>query len=161
MSDLLCLDSSYLSGLLDTRDSWHGDAASIQAVLEEEGVPTATPDCVVNEVLSVFARRCREHSATETFPALVQRVTEAIPETAITWLYPHVPHWFGRCVAALQRSAGVLTFHDALMYVAATELGFRAVVSFDACFDRLEGLARLGSADAVRSWLAERRRARQ
>lgn len=56
----------------------------------------------------------------------------------------------------MQRSAGVLTFHDALMYVAATEMGFRAVVSFDACLDELEGLARLGSAEAVRSWLTGR-----
>lgn len=149
----LCLDASYLIALLDARDVWHRDAAAIHAVLIEHGVGVITPDCVMNEVLTVFARRCRERGQPEAFGALAERLGLAMPDDAITWLYPHLPRWFARCVAVMREAAGAVNFHDALLRVAADEVGYRTIVSFDVGLDRLEGLRRLGSADAVGDWL--------
>ncbi len=91
------------------------------------------------------------------FPQLADRLLEAVPPEAVTWLYPHVPRWFGRCVAMMRETAGVLNFHDAMLGVAADELGYRAVVSFDSGFDMLTALRRLDSAAAARTWFGEPR----
>lgn len=156
-TETVCLDASFLIGLFDPRDTWHSDASRIHAVLAEQHVSTITPDCVINEVLTVFARRCRERGEPHAFAALVDRLTEAIPETAITWLYPHVPRWFVECVKVMRKAVGAMNFHDALLRVAADEVGYQAIVSFDSGFGRLGGPRRLGSATAVKTWLRSAR----
>jgi predicted nucleic acid-binding protein len=123
--------------------------------LRDHGALTVTPDCVMNEVLTVYARRCRERNDRGAFAAHVKLLVAVIPETAITWLYPHVPRWFIECVAVMEETAGGVSFHDSVLRVAADEVGYKAIVSFDAGFDQVSGLRRLGSARAVKGWFAE------
>jgi predicted nucleic acid-binding protein len=153
MNDLVCLDASYLLALFDGRDVWHHEAARIQGALSEGEARTVTPDCAVNEALTASARRYRERRNTKAFVTLAGRVTEAIPADAITWVSAHLPRWFSRCVDTMRGAAGALSFHDALLCVAAEELGYRTIISFDADFDRWGGLQRLGTLDAVKAWL--------
>ena len=153
MTDLACLDASYLLAVFDERDVWHREAVRIQAVLREGESRTITPDCSINEVLTAAARRYRERKNPKAFVALVERVAEAIPADTITWVSPHLPRWYSRCVDAMRETAGALSFHDALLCVAAEEVGYRAIVSFDADFDRWGGLHRLGSLNAVKAWV--------
>jgi predicted nucleic acid-binding protein len=68
-------------------------------------------------------------------------------------LYPHTPRWFAECVALMRETAGAVTFHDALLCVAAGEVGYGAIVSFDAGFDGLERLRRIASAGDAESWV--------
>lgn len=152
-SSPICLDASYLIGLFDPRDTWHESARQIHATLRELRAPAITPDCVLNEVFTVLARRGIERGEAGRFSALVGQITGTIPETSITWLYPHVPRWFAACVTIMQETAGALNFHDALLVVAAEEVDYQAIVSFDAGFDRLDRLRRLGTANAVSAWL--------
>jgi predicted nucleic acid-binding protein len=152
-NDPVCLDASYLIALLDARDSRHSDATRVAAVLFEQGIQTIAPDCVINESLTVFARRCRERREPDAFARLADRLAEAIPEETITWLYPHVSRWFTDCVTMMRGVRGAISFHDALLRVAADEVGYQAIVSFDAGLDRLDGLRRLGSAHAVKAWV--------
>ncbi len=155
-SDPVCLDANYLVALFDQRDRWHPEAARIHTVLREHGASTITPDCVMNEVLTVFARRCRERGSPEVFVKLADALLQAVPVEVITWLYPHVAQWFAGCVAVMRETAATLNFHDALLCVAADELGYQAIVSFDEGFDQLAGIRRLGSADMAKRWLADR-----
>ena len=157
-SEALCLDTSFVLALFEQRDVWHQEATQIHAALRDHDTLILTPDCVVNEVLSIVARRCLQRRESKAFAGLAQCVVDAIPKDAITWLSPHLPRWFSGCVETMQGAAGALSFHDALLCVAADELGFRAIVSFDEDFDRLGGLQRLGSADAVTTWLEARSR---
>ena len=150
----LCLDASYLVALFDRRDARHGEARAIYGALRDHGALTVTPDCVMNEVFTVYARRCRERNDRGAFAAHVKLLVETIPETAITWLYPHVPRWFTECVAVMTDAAGGVSFHDSLLRVAADEVGYKAIVSFDAGFDHAPGLRRLGSARTVKGWFS-------
>lgn len=151
----VCLDSNYLIALFDQRDVWHQEAVRVHEVLRDRQAPAITPDCVINEVLTVFSRRCRERGHPDAFAQLAERLLQVVPEEAVTWLYPHVPRWFGRCVTVMRETAGALNFHDALLGVAADELGYRAIVSFDTGFDLLASLKRLDSATATEAWLQE------
>ena len=77
-------------------------------------------------------------------------------ETSITWLYPHVPRWYSRCLGIMRETQGHLSFHDALIVVAMQELGFSALLSFDSGFDEVLSINRLGSTNEVAVWLRER-----
>jgi len=152
-TEIICLDSNYLVALFDRRDTWHENAADVHHVLRELRASTVITDCVINEALTVFGRRCRERRQPEAFTHFADLLLDAVPKVSVTWLYPHVLNWFDRCVAIMRKTAGALNFHDALIAVAAEELGYRAVVSFDSGFDLLVNLTRLDSAVAARTWL--------
>lgn len=153
MTEAICLDANYLVALFHDGDIWHKEAARMQVAFAEGEVRLITPDCSVTEALTVSARRCLERRQPRLFTIVTQRVIEAIPADAITWVSPHLPRWFGQCVETMQKAAGALSFHDALLCVAAEEVGYRTIVSFDADFDRWGGLQRLGSLTAVKAWV--------
>jgi len=150
----VCLDSSYLVALYDQRDVFHRTALAIQEVLEERGLHCLYLDCVLNEVLSVLIRRAGQRGLAPD--EVLARLLGALPPSLLTWTYPAVPEWFGRCLGIMRETGWALNFHDALIVVAWQEFGFAALVSFDSDFDRVPGLRRLGSVETVRSWLAER-----
>ena len=56
----------------------------------------------------------------------------------------------------MRESQGQLKYHDALIVVAMQELGFSALLSFDAGFDEMASINRLGSTNEVAVWLRER-----
>ena len=156
MSRRLCLDTNYLVSLFDDTDLWYSRASEIRGLLRQNPVAVAYFDCVLNELFAVLARRSRERGTPEAFPALMDRVLQAIPETTVTWLYPYLPLWYGRCQDIMRESQGRLNFHDALIVVAMQELGFSALLSFDAGFDEVASINRLGSTNEVEIWLRER-----
>jgi hypothetical protein len=53
----------------------------------------------------------------------------------------------------MREAGGSVTFHGALLCVAAGEVGYRAIVSFDAGFDGIKALHRIGSAGGAERWL--------
>ena len=154
-SNPICLDTSYLVGLLDDSDVWHSQATEIFRLIQQHRIPVSYLDCVLNELFSVLARRSRERRSPQVFSILVDRVIQLIPETAVTWLYPQLPLWYGRCLGLMRETQGYLNFHDALIVVAVQELGFSALVSFDTGFDLVATVKRLGSIDEVAGWLRE------
>jgi predicted nucleic acid-binding protein len=142
-------------GLFDEADLWHNNARAIHSLLQEHQIPIAYLDCVLNEVFTVLGRRCRGWGISHTFPTLIDQVIQAIPNTAITWLYPLLPHWYSRCLAVMRTTQGQLNLHDALIAVAMQELSFSGLMSFDTGFDRIASINRLGSSDDVDAWLKE------
>ena len=155
-SNTVCLDTSYLVGLFDKADRWHTRAREIDSLLLHYQVGVSFLDCVLNELFTVLARRCRERGSPEAFLSLLDQVAQAAQETPITWLYPHVPRWYSRCLGIMRGSQGQLNFHDALIVVAMQELGFSVLLSFDAGFDEVVSINRLGSTNEVALWLKER-----
>ena len=154
-SSTLCLDTSYLVGLFDEADRWHTRAGEIDSLLRQYQVRVSYLDCVLNELFTVLARRCLERGSPEVFSSLLDQVTQAAQETSITWLYPHLPRWYSRCLGIMRETQGHLSFHDALIMVAMQELSFSGVVSFDTGLDQVATVRRLGSVDRVMAWLRE------
>lgn len=151
----LCLDTSYLVGFFDETDRWHTAAGEIYRLLSQHQIEVSYLDCVLNELFTVLARRCRDRRSPEVFSSLLDRVAREVPESAINWLYPRVPRWYNRCLGLMRETHGELNFHDALIVVAIQELGFSALVSFDTGFDQVATVRRLGSTAGVAAWLRE------
>ena len=68
----VAIDTSVLIGLIDSRDTWHDDAWALQNALKSVEARLVYFDCVVNEAVSVLARRAKERKHVDQFPDLLE-----------------------------------------------------------------------------------------
>lgn len=140
------IDANVLVGLLDARDKWHDAAAAIRDALDRADAELVYFDCVLNEAISVMARRAHEQRRIEQFDALLDELTDLIPVGDIAWISGEIQRLYDQVLDLVRSSAGELNFHDALMALVCRELGVSVIISFDQDFD---WLTRVGSAAEV------------
>jgi predicted nucleic acid-binding protein len=138
------LDSSFLVALIDEKDKWRNTAVLIQKALKKKKARLVYLDCVVNEMISVIARRLEEKGRSQEFTLALQKMEQAIPAKRITWMYPEVRRLYPEILIVIKEHEGKLNFHDALMVLAAREMDIPHIVSFDQDFDEVEGIERIG-----------------
>lgn len=143
------IDANVLVGPLDDHDSWYDVAVAIRDALEGAGAELVYFDCVLNEAISVLARRAHEQRRPEQFDALLDRLAELIPADDITWVSGEIQRLYNQIVELVRNSAGELNFHDALLALVCREQDVSVVVSFDEDFDRVDWLTRVGRAKQV------------
>ena len=80
------IDTSVLVGLIDSQDTWHNSAWDLRNALKDVQARLVYFDCVVNETVSVLARRAKERKYVDQFPELLDRVSSHVPEKSITWI---------------------------------------------------------------------------
>ena len=146
---IVAIDANVLVGLLDERDKWHGTAIAIRDALDGLDTELVYFDCVLNEVISVLARRTREQRRPEQFDALLDQLARLIPASEITWVSGEIQRLYDHVFGLIRSSAGELNFHDALMALMCREQGISILVSFDQDFDQIDWLARVDSAEGV------------
>ena len=146
---VVAIDANVLVGLLDERDKWHGTAVAIRDALDRADAKLVCFDCVLNEAISVLARRTRERGRPEQLDALLDRLARLIPVSDITWVSGEIERLYGEVVGLVRTSAGQLNFHDALIALICREQGIAALVSFDQDFDQVDWLTRAGTAGEV------------
>ena len=149
LSNLLCLDTSYLVGQFDESDLWNSEAIEIRLLLLQNQIDAVYFDCVINELFTVLGRRCRQQNRTQMFSTLVDRVIQTIPDASITWIYHRLPDWYRRCLDIMRTTQCSLNFHDALIVVAMQEMDLTALVSFDVGFDQVPTITRLSSTQGL------------
>jgi predicted nucleic acid-binding protein len=149
MMTTVVIDANVLVGLLDGRDKWHGAATAIREALDNKDVEIAYFDCVLNEAISVLARRTHEQKRHEELSNLLDQLSAWIPATRVTWVSVEIPRLYEQILQLIRRSGGVLNFHDALIALVCREQGVPVVVSFDRDFDAIEWLTRIGTAAEV------------
>jgi predicted nucleic acid-binding protein len=138
------LDSSFLVALIDEKDKWRNTAVLIQKALKKKKARLLYLDCAVNETISVIARRLEEKGRSQEFTLALEKMEQAIPAERITWMYPAVRRLYPEILAVIKEHEGKLNFHDALMVLAAREMGIPHIVSFDQDFDEVKGIERIG-----------------
>jgi len=149
MTNRVVLDTSVLVALVDTRDKWHSAATAIKDAFKAGGVGLVYLDPVINETISVLARRLQEQRRGEQFEALLDLLEGLAPPERITWVSAMTQRLYLQVIALVREHGGVLNFHDALIALACRELGFQDIASFDGGFDRIAWLHRLGKPDDV------------
>ena len=140
------LDASYVVALVDEKDRWHQQAVNLHGELKLLEARLVYLDCVMNETLSVIAKRLELRGESETFSAVLSTIQQLAPLEQITWVYPEIKQWYTSLLALMETHQGRLNFHDALIVLAATEMRIQRIVSFDADFDEVEGVQRIKTA---------------
>jgi len=142
MSGRVLLDSNVLVALVDSRDKWHSRAKGLLDLLEARQVDLIYLDCVVNETISVLARRAEEQKRSGRFPALLDKLLQQVPEDTITWALLEIKRLYPQVIELVRNTSGALNFHDALMALFCREIGEAEIASFDEDFDRIAWLKR-------------------
>lgn len=143
------IDTSVLVGLINPRDTWHAHAIALRGALQTADVEIVYFDCVVGEAISVVARRLEEQRRGHEFTAVLDRLRNQIPATALSWILPDVPRQFDAILDLMRTSSGALNFNDALIALACQERAIPVIASFDPDFDAVGWLKRLSQPQDV------------
>jgi predicted nucleic acid-binding protein len=145
MTQPIIVDANLVVALADARDKWHAEATAVRDALQASAADLVYFDCVVNEAVSVLGRRAEEQARPNQFDLLLDRLTGLIPEARITWIATAGKRLYSDVLELCRDHQGRLSFNDALIALAANELGIRFIASFDADFDEIGWLARVAS----------------
>lgn len=138
-----------LVGLIDQRDTWHHDSVALKDALKDVQAQLIYFDCVINETISVLARRAKERGQSEAFATLSDRLAKQVPKDAVTWVSGETQRLYSEILDWLQSTAGDLNFHDALIALNCRDLGIELIASFDRDFDQIPWLTRIADSNAV------------
>lgn len=142
-SKRVLLDTNVLVGLIDARDVWHHAAVALRDALKAAQAEAVYFDCVINETISVLARRARERKGPSEFATLLDQLVSNIPESSIVWISAKTKQFYSDILALVRATSGTLNFHDALIALGSRELDIRLIATFDSDFDHIEWLKRL------------------
>lgn len=145
MNKQAAIDSNVLIALVDDRDKWHIQARTLLHALKEEAVNVIYFDCVLNETISVMARRSEEQNRSAQFSRLLDKLQAQVPEDLITWITLDTQRLYNRIAELVRQSQGRLNFHDALIALACQELEIEMILSFDRDFDEIPWMKRYES----------------
>jgi predicted nucleic acid-binding protein len=141
----VALDTTVLVSLVDARDKWHSSTLTLKDALKNVQAEVFYLDPVINEAVSVLARRLAEQKRMAQFASVLNRLEELAPPEQITWVSPETRRLYPQVMALVRRHGGELNFHDALIALGCQELGIEYIASFDGDFDRIAWLKRLAS----------------
>ncbi|MGQ9710950.1 MAG: type II toxin-antitoxin system VapC family toxin [Anaerolineae bacterium] len=154
MSGQAVIDSNVLVALIDSRDKWHERALALHAALKAKGVSLVYFDCVLNETISVMARRAEEQKRSAEFSRLMDELLRRVPEDVVIWVSAETQRRYGDIVGLVRKFEGALNFHDALIALSCRELGIPAIISFDEDLDPIAWLVRIATPEDVRQKFA-------
>lgn len=150
MSRQAVIDSNVLVTLIDSRDKWHRKALALHAVLKTEDISLIYFDCVLNETISVLARRAEEQKRSAEFHRLMGELLQQVPEDKVTWISAETQRLDEGIIALVRQTEGALNFHDALISLACQELGIPTIASFDEDLDCIAWLTRIADPGEVK-----------
>ena len=133
--DQIFLDSNFVVALIDAADVHHQRSVRL---LEKIGVSNAEiflSDVLINEVLSVLAKRCASKGRREVFSHLAVLMQQLMYQYPILSLYELVPQNYTKLVSMMVHSQGELNFHDCLIVLFLKELPEVSLVTFDKDFE--------------------------
>lgn len=136
MNKRVVVDTNVLVSLLDSRDVHHSRAAALVSALENERREFIIPDCVLNEVYTVIARRCLEKGY--PFSGVVEEIKVGLERLPVLRAYNLVPKKHDEVIEIMVRTNGRLNYHDALISIAMRENGIKAVATFDTDFEEID-----------------------
>jgi predicted nucleic acid-binding protein len=145
----IAIDTNVLVALVDSHDKWHGRAVALREALKAAQLNLLYFDSVVNETVSVLARRAEEQGRAQQFAGLLEVLLQQVPTAIITWLSTETQRLYDRVIELIRDASGVLNFHDALIALGCQELGVAVIASFDGDFDQVSWLTRIDTPETV------------
>ncbi len=151
MKKQAAIDSNMLIALVDSHDKWHLKAVEIQKSFAKTTYEFLYLDCVINETISVIARRTEEQKRSEQLFSLLDNLEKQAPADVISWLSSENRRLHQDIVKLVRESKGVLNYHDSMMALFCRENEIRYILSFDKDFDSLDWITRIKDSKDVDS----------
>jgi len=123
-SKRVVVDTNALVAIYDSRDKWHQKAVEIFSELESGDFTSVYFDCVMNESISVLARRTEEQGRPDDFQDALEDLLKQIPEDIIEWVSKETQRLYQEVVNLVRNTGGDLNFHDALIAIRCREVNY-------------------------------------
>lgn len=143
MSVRVLVDTSFLVAQLDERDVHHQTAKALHELFRKREVAYIYLDCVLNEAVTVLARRALERKV--DLKPVIKRLRKEIPTEMLDWTGPELPRLWERALDTLEMYKGGLSFNDCLLVLVSQEGSIEWIASFDHNFDQVSGVKRVGT----------------
>ena len=143
------IDTNVLVAIIDARDTWHPKASALLDAVDRSHIEIIWLDCVLNETISVLARRAEEQNRSEQIPALLHSILQMITPEKITWVSSEIHNLYEDVVDLIRESGGKLNFHDALIALFCRASGIEMIRTFDKDFDSIPWLRRVEKPDDI------------
>ena len=137
------IDTSLLVAQLDDKDIRHSKSLLVADSLVRTGVELIYFDCVINETITVVCRRLRQRKKEAMIGEVLKVFKTTIGKDSISWIYPAIRKYYDDCLELIKSSGGKVNFHDALIALAAKDIGASKIASFDKDFDMIDWLERI------------------
>ena len=108
MSNRVVLDPSVLVALVDSQDKWHSVAIAIRDALKTRRIGLIYLEPVINETVSVLARRLQEQRRTHSFGGLLDIVEGLAPPERITWVSGMTQRLYPQAMTLVREQDGAL-----------------------------------------------------
>jgi predicted nucleic acid-binding protein len=120
-------------------------ALAIRNALQATSAEILVFDIVVNETISVLARRLHEQGRAPQLSKLLDRLEHELPLHRITWISSATQRLYPNILSLVREHNGELNFHDALIALMCRERDIHYLASFDRDFDKVPWLTRIDS----------------
>lgn len=134
------LDANFVIALMDASDLHHERAKKIHQRITATEFELFLSDVVLNETLSVLARRHESKKIKQPFQDVITRFKGAIASLPILSLYELVPQNYARLMGLMAKYDAKLSFHDALIVLFLRQVPEVRLVSFDEDFTGIRGI---------------------
>lgn len=131
------LDSNFIIALMDGKDVYHQRASKLFDQIQGDGNEIFLSDLLINETLSVFAKRCEAQKREADFQRLAKKFLESIQGLPLLCLYDLFNEKLNRIVDIMIHHRARFNFHDALMLLLLQEIPEVVLVTFDTDFKDL------------------------
>ena len=109
------IDTNVLVAVTDSNDKWHEKTPALLDALRFQNIGIVWFDCVINETISVLARRTEEQKRSGQLSLLLDSLIRMIPPEDITWISSETRRLYDDILEQILKSQGKLNFHDAMM----------------------------------------------
>lgn len=144
MKDQFFLDTNFVLSLFDDKDTFHPRAKAIFEKWDEVSAEIFLSDVVLNEALTVLARKCEQRPYFGPFTPVCERFIQTVQEIPVLCLYEHFNPFFQSTVRLMKEHQGTLNFHDCLIAVFLKTVPKVHLVTFDEDFHKIPWLKILG-----------------
>lgn len=137
MPEQYILDTNVLVALIDSSDIFHDRATRLMERIRLNEGEAYLSDAVLNETLSVLAKRCEARGRQRFFNDLAARFRSQIRDKPILCLYELLPNHFKSFQEIMTQSEGRLNFHDSMIVFFLRQLPEVILATFDKDFSEV------------------------
>jgi len=129
MTETVFLDSSFLKGLIDSKDDFYQSAGRIWLELRDKGKNLVTSNFIIDETLTLLRSKCNLETALKFRDLLAEHshiikiIRVTVADEAGAW------EWFGK-------NWSKLSFTDCVSFALMKRLGIKQAAAFDDHFQR-------------------------
>lgn len=134
------LDSSFVVAELDHKDFFHERALKVRERITQAELKPLLLDLVVNETLTVIAKRWERTPSRGTFDTILTTMSPLINPQNVFFVSSRFQEYWQPLLSLFSSSGGHLSIHDCFILLIMKEFDIKKIATFDDDFKSVQGI---------------------